>query len=148
MSKNSVNIIIVGGFKAFGVYRSLAKMYQNVRFFRNEKDCLKSFDYSVDILIIDQSLEISDLLMEVRNSSKKSHVIYLSNSRKFMPFLKALQKGANDYILKDSYLYSSVRRAVRRVINNNKNGRFIDTCGLKKSYPIRYRLASWTHKLS
>lgn len=148
MSNNSVNIVIVGGFKAFGVYRSLAKMYQNARFFRNEKDCIKSLDDSVDILIIDQSLEVSDLLMKVRNNSNQSHVIYLSNSRKFMPFLRAIQKGANDYILKDSSLYWSVRRAVRRVINNKKNGQFIDTCGLKKSYPIRFRLASWTHKLS
>lgn len=135
-------IAIVGGNKAFRIYRLMLNSYENVNFFKNENDLIKSLNRHHQIIIIEESLDSSKLLSQLRKDAN-THVIYLSSRKRFGAIFRALRNGVNDYILKDSYLYYSVQQSVVCIIKLDKSRSkpFIDSCGLMEMYPIRFKLA-------
>ena len=149
MQNKETRIYVVGSIKAFGVYRSLSKKYGNVYHFKDEikNDLLDRLP--PQIIIIEES-EKSDRILNQIKLNKYCHVIYLSNNVNFKHIISLIKKGVTDYVLKDTCMYYSIQQSINRAAklplkmsySFSKKG-FIDSCALKKRYPVRFRLAEW-----
>tara|TARA_B110000305_G_scaffold241844_1_gene317859 strand:+ start:1345 stop:1812 length:468 start_codon:yes stop_codon:yes gene_type:complete len=153
--KKEIKIFIVGGARGIGVYTSLKKKYVEVRYFRNEEDCIAAVHLNPDILIVDENLKKSDsmqFLCSIKAMSN-AHILFLSKDRHFNHVRKAFKYGASDYVLKDSYLYYSVHQFINRVLrqtNHLTHDISSYDCRQKSafslSHPVKFRLYQWfTH---
>ena len=143
---NNVEICIIGGVRALGVYHNVLNKYSNVRYFRDERAYTESLFQSPGILIIQESNESSDFLDQISNNDQ-IHVIYLSPNKSFKHVFTAFKKGISDYVWQDAYLCFTAKRSVGRIIRASQHGnkRFIDSCELMKGHALRYRLARWIY---
>jgi DNA-binding NarL/FixJ family response regulator len=153
--KKEIKIFVVGGARGIGVYTSLKKKYVEVRYFRNEEDCIGAIHLNPDILIVDEDLKESDpmqFLSSIKDLSN-AHVLFLSKDKHFNHIRKAFTSGASDYVLKDSYLYYSVHQFINRVLRQT-NGLTHDISSydcreesaFRLIHPVKFRLYQWfTH---
>tara|TARA_Y100000385_G_scaffold37048_1_gene34545 strand:+ start:10853 stop:11311 length:459 start_codon:yes stop_codon:yes gene_type:complete len=145
------SIFIVGKNRGRGVYRVLSKKRNNIYYFSSEEDCLKSLKPHTRIVIIEDSSKSMALLEELRKFPM-IYRIFLSNQKSFSNMVNVVRRGACDYILKDSYLYFSILRSIKKVDGINFNIEpssqvYFDTCSLKEYYPVRFRIANWISRV-
>jgi DNA-binding NarL/FixJ family response regulator len=149
MQNNEIRIYVVGSIKAFGVYRSLSGKYVNVYHFKDEiqNDLLEKLP--PHIVIIEESEKSASILNRIKLNNY-CHVIYLSSNINFNHIVGLIKQGVSDYVLKDTCMYYSIQQSVRRATKlplkmseSFSEKVFIDTCSLKKRYPLRFRLAEW-----
>lgn len=149
MKNDTVNIFIVGGLSARGVYSTLSKKYKHVYYFKDEVGYSQQFQLLPQILI----LEESDTSLGILNQIKlHTHVnaIYLSDKRGFRHAFMMIKRGVADYILKDTFLNFSIQQSVNKAMELSENisctstkKLFFDSCALKKRYPFRFKLAKF-----
>ena len=149
MKNNETRIYVVGGIMAYSVHRFLIRNYLHVHHFHDEiqNDILDKLP--PQIVIIEES-EKSDRILNRIKINNYCHVIYLSNNVNFKHIISLFKKGVTDYVLKDTCMYYSIQQSINRAAklplkmsySFSKKG-FIDSCALKKRYPVRFRLAEW-----
>ncbi|MBL7923665.1 MAG: response regulator [Bacteroidia bacterium] len=95
----------------------------HVSIFRTGEDCLKHMDQAPDIIVLDYYLnkEVKDAVsgMEILGLIKKSypdvHVIMLSSQERYSVALQSIQKGAEQYIIKDAEAIEKITRIVNEL---------------------------------
>ncbi|MEJ6582885.1 MAG: hypothetical protein QNL61_02095 [Crocinitomicaceae bacterium] len=149
MQNKETIIYVVGSIKALAVYRSLSRKYVNVHHFKDEIQNDLLVKLPPHILIIEESEKSTGILNKIKLNNY-CHVIYLSNNINFNHILGLIKQGVSDYVLKDTCMYYSIQQSVRRATKTQlkmsesfSEKVFIDTCALKKRYPLRFRLAEW-----
>lgn len=147
--KKEIKIFVVGGLRAAAVCASLRKKHVGVRYFPNERECLKSIEHNPDILIVDEALKEFDPISFLSSITvlSNAHVIFLSRNQHFTNMKKAFKSGASDYIIKDAYLHFSINEFVTRFLNRtNSLSNKISTydcrgdSNLKFVHPVRFKL--------
>ena len=113
-----MKIYIVSGRKTRGnfIMKNLKGSCDDVTFFDDENECMKSIHLNPDILILDDNIKSVypiDFLSWIRLNSTV-HVLYLSKNMKFNYLLKVFRCGSVDYILKDAYSSFIIRKRVER----------------------------------
>ena len=121
--KKEIEIFILGGVRAFGVFVSLRKKYKHVSYFSNQEECLKLIHRVPDILIVDESLKDCNPMSFIGSIKRvcNAHILYLSNDRHFTHIIRAFNSGASDYIIKDSYLCYSIHKTVYRLLKRTND---------------------------
>lgn len=147
MENLSYSIFVVGKNRGKGVYRILSKKKKNVYHFTSEEECLKSLTSHTRIVIIEDSLKSMSLLEEL-SKLPTIYTIFMSNHKGFSYILSVIRKGICDYIIKDSYLYYSILKSIKKAERTCEyqllsSPVYFDTCSLKESYPIRFKIANW-----
>lgn len=87
--KNDMQIFVIGGGTAVGIYASLVKRFKSVKFFRNELELKKSINRDPDILIFEDSDTLHQVNVETLSST--TQVLYLSNDDHYNYILSLLK---------------------------------------------------------
>jgi DNA-binding response OmpR family regulator len=114
-------IFILDDDRYFGQFikKALQDNFSDVSYFQFEKDCINALCQRPDILILDHRLELCsglEIIDEVqRICGERTNILYLSAQEHVHVTLKALKKGAVDYIEKDSCTIVGLGLAIKKI---------------------------------
>ena len=87
-----------------------------VSVFPTGEDCLKHLDESPDIVILDYFLNTVqedaanglEVLQAIKKNFPKTHVIMLSSQERYAVAMQTIQKGAEQYVVKDKDAFKKI----------------------------------------
>ena len=87
-----------------------------VSVFPTGEDCLKHLDESPDIVILDYFLNTvqedaangMEILQTIKRNYPKTHVIMLSSQERYAVAMQTIQKGAEQYVVKDKDAFKKI----------------------------------------
>ncbi|MEO8085613.1 MAG: response regulator [Bacteroidota bacterium] len=87
-----------------------------VSVFATGEDCLKHLDESPDIVILDYFLNTvqedaangMEILQTIKKNYPKVHVIMLSSQERYAVAMQTIQKGADQYVVKDKDAFKKI----------------------------------------
>ena len=87
-----------------------------VSVFPTGEDCLKHLDESPDIVILDYFLNTvqedaangMEILQTIKRNYPKTHVIMLSSQERYAVAMQTIQKGAEQYVVKDKDAFRKI----------------------------------------
>lgn len=97
----------------------------HTRIFNNEQSCINAIRTSApDLLILDHKLENStglEILEAIQFYVRNTSIIYISAQDKYNVVLKALRKGAVDYIEKGDNAFVQLNRVISKLQKHTQN---------------------------
>lgn len=92
------------------------KVPNEIHTFRTGEECLKHLYELPDIIILDYYLNSVqrdaadglEILQLIRKTNPHIHVIMLSNQEKYSTALNSIQKGAEQYVIKDDEAFQKI----------------------------------------
>lgn len=99
------------------------KTPHTVRIFHTGEDCLAHLDENPEIVILDYYLNTihknaangMQILTEIRKQNKHIHVIMLSSQERYGVALQTIQKGAEQYVVKDENSFEKVLALINEI---------------------------------
>ena len=121
------NIFIVDDDKFFGQMLKehlLKKGGRNVSIFMTGEDCLNNMDENPNLIILDYNLDTENkeaangliILQEIRKKNQLLHVVMLSNQKQYSIALQTIQKGAEQYVIKDEDAFENIDRILNDIL--------------------------------
>ena len=121
------NIFIVDDDKFFGemLKEHLAKKSgRTISVFMTGEDCLESLDEKPSLIILDYNLDAEDknaanglvILQAIRKKNQLLPVVMLSNQKQYSIALQTIQKGAEQYIIKDEDAFENIERIIKDLL--------------------------------
>ncbi|MBK9639067.1 MAG: response regulator [Bacteroidetes bacterium] len=103
--------------------RIIRDIPHHVHIFKTGEDCLKHMDKNPDVIIMDYNLnkEVKDaasgleILEIVKKSNPDVHVIMMSSQERYSIALQSIQKGAEQYIIKDADAFEKISKMVNEL---------------------------------
>ena len=100
--------------------RMIRDIPHHVHIFKTGEDCLKHMDKSPDVIIMDYNLnkEVKDaasgiqIIEILKKSNPDVHVIMMSSQERYSIALQSIQKGAEQYIIKDAEAFDKICKMV------------------------------------
>jgi DNA-binding NarL/FixJ family response regulator len=94
----------------------LKSFHHHVSSFSNGEDCLNSLDEHPDVVVLDYHLDKSireaanglQILEAIKKNYPNIHVIMLSSQEKYSLALQTIQKGAEQYVIKDNDAFDKI----------------------------------------
>ena len=92
------------------------KIPHEIHSFQTGEECLKHLYELPDIIILDYYLNSVqrdaadglEILQVIRKNNPQAHVIMLSNQEKYSTALNSIQKGAEQYVIKDDEAFQKI----------------------------------------
>lgn len=87
-----------------------------IRIFNTGEECLKNLHETPDVIILDYYLNTvqkdaangMEILQAIKSKFKKSHVIMLSSQERYVTAMQTIQKGAEQYVIKDEDAFEKI----------------------------------------
>ena len=94
----------------------LKSFHHHVSSFSNGEDCLSALDEHPDVVVLDYHLDKSireaanglQILEAIKKNYPNIHVIMLSSQEKYSLALQTIQKGAEQYVIKDNDAFDKI----------------------------------------
>ncbi|MEP7169653.1 MAG: response regulator [Bacteroidota bacterium] len=92
------------------------KTPHKVRSFGTGEECLKNLDEEPDVIILDYYLNTvekdaangMEILQRIKKNYPKIHVIMLSSQERYAVAMQTIQKGAEQYVIKDETAFEKI----------------------------------------
>ena len=92
------------------------KVPHKVQIFHTGEECLKNLHQQPDVIILDYYLNTvnknaangMEILAEIKKDSRNSRVIMLSSQERYGIAMQTLQKGAEQYVIKDESAFEKI----------------------------------------
>ncbi len=99
------------------------KVPHKISSFQTGEECLKQLAEKPDIIILDYYLNTiqkdaangMEVLQAIKKSNPQIHVIMLSNQERYAIAMQTIQKGAEQYVIKDEDAFEKIAK----MINSN-----------------------------
>lgn len=94
----------------------LRKVQHEVHCFATGEDCLTRLDENPDVIVLDYYLNTvqkdaangMEILQTIKNNYPGIHIIMLSSQESYLVAMKTLQKGAEQYVIKDKDAFEKI----------------------------------------
>jgi len=91
--------------------------------FNTGEDCLKHIGENPDIIILDYYLNTvkkdaangMEILQAIKKTSRNIHVIMLSSQERYVIAMQTIQKGAEQYVIKDDFAFENIAKIVAKM---------------------------------
>lgn len=121
------NIFIVDDDKFFGQMLKehiTKKGGRNVTIFMTGEDCLDNLDENPNLVILDYNLDTEKrdaangliILQAIRKKNQLLPVVMLSNQEQYSIALQTIQKGAEQYVIKDEDAFENIDRILEDLL--------------------------------
>ena len=121
------NIFVVDDDKFFGkmLFEHLTKKGgRTVTVFSTGEDCLNNLDTKPDLVILDYNLDSANpeaanglvILDAIRRKHQLMPVIMLSSQKQYSVALQSIQKGAEQYVIKDDDAFENIDRILEELL--------------------------------
>ncbi|MEI7801505.1 MAG: response regulator [Bacteroidota bacterium] len=121
------NIFIVDDDKFFGQMLKehiTKKGGRNVTIFMTGEDCLNNLDETPNLVILDYNLDTEKrdaanglvILQAIRKKNQLLPVVMLSNQEQYSIALQTIQKGAEQYVIKDEDAFENIDRILEDLL--------------------------------
>jgi len=95
----------------------------DVRSFQTGEECLRHLAENPDVIILDYYLNTvnkdaangMEILQVIKKNSPRAHVIMLSNQERYGIAMQTLQKGAEQYVIKDESSFEKIATMVNEL---------------------------------
>lgn len=99
------------------------KTFNDIHVFSTGEECLKHLSENPDVIILDYYLNTvqkdaangMEVLQVVRKHYPGIHVIMLSSQERYAIALQTLQKGAEQYVVKDEHAFEKISLMIREL---------------------------------
>jgi len=99
------------------------KVPHNLSIFHTGEECLSHLSENPDIIILDYYLNSEkkdaatglEILQVVKKNSPRSHVIMLSSQEKYGLAMQTIQKGAEQYVIKDENAFEKISSMINEL---------------------------------
>lgn len=96
------------------------KVPHQVTVFNTGEECLKNLQEKPDVIILDYYLNTIDkdaangmeILQQIKKSYPEIHVIMLSSQERYALAMQTIQKGAEQYVIKDENAFETILKMV------------------------------------
>ncbi len=100
------------------------KAPHDVRIFNTGEDCLKCLNENPDVIILDFHLNSvrkdaangMEILQVIKKHFHGAHVIMLSSQEKYSLALQTIQKGAEQYVVKDETAFEKIAAIINEIV--------------------------------
>ncbi len=121
------NIFIVDDDKFFGEMLKehlLKKSGRNISVFKTGEDCLDNLHENPNLIILDYNLDSINrdaanglkILQFIRKKNQLLPVVMLSNQDQYSIALQTIQKGAEQYVIKDDEAFENIDRILNDLL--------------------------------
>lgn len=100
------------------IQRSLEKQYEEVRYFKTERNLMQAMENNPEILILDHNLGDDfgwDVAVKIKERGWKTHILYVSSQENVHVVLKAFQLGITAYFEKNGFTSERLLHAIHRL---------------------------------
>ncbi|NNF02253.1 MAG: response regulator [Bacteroidia bacterium] len=95
----------------------------NVKVFRTGEECLNCLEENPNVIILDYYLNSvnsdaadgMEILKSIKSKLKNTHVIMLSSQERYGLAMQTVQKGAEQYVIKDDKAYDKIAEMVKEM---------------------------------
>jgi CheY-like chemotaxis protein len=95
----------------------------HVHIFRTGEDCLKHMDHCPDVIVMDYNLNKNvqnaatglQIMEVIKKTHPDVHIIMMSSQERYSVALQSIQKGAEQYIIKDQDAVEKISRMVNEL---------------------------------
>jgi DNA-binding NarL/FixJ family response regulator len=99
------------------------KIPHSIRSFQTGEECIQNLAENPDIVILDFYLNSvqkdaangSEVLQVIKKSHPDTHIIMLSGQNRYGVALQTLQKGAEQYVIKDQDAFAKIEQLVNEI---------------------------------
>lgn len=99
------------------------KIKHNVRAFHTGEECLQHLSEAPDVIILDYYLNTvqkeaangMEILHSIKKHNPKTHIIMLSSQTRYGVAMQTIQKGAEQYVIKDEDAFEKIDQMVNEM---------------------------------
>ena len=99
------------------------KVPHNLKVFHTGEECLRHLSENPDIIILDYYLNSEkkdaatglEILQVLKKNSPRSHVIMLSSQERYGLAMQTIQKGAEQYVIKDENAFEKISSMINEL---------------------------------
>ncbi len=99
------------------------KVAHDVRSFHTGEECLKHLFEAPDVIVLDYYLNTTskdaangmEILQTIKKSYPNIHVIMLSSQERYGVALQSIQKGAEQYVIKDENAFEKIAQLINEM---------------------------------